>query len=702
MQNTTKFEAYIHAHLKAGNLWEEADSLKKRVESCEEQLKDAVIPFFTLTPVSQEEFSVEFRANPIPYSFSKMPFAIVNILSGIYHLALGIFSQMHRNIAKREFQEAHGRLIVPFNLEKGAYLIQQAQFHKSSYDYFSGLGPRDNFPYSRDLKKTTLKMVLKDPEFYIKKFEISSLNAAFVERLKKLPEVLLNISVDAAFYKYYSNHYLITDEEFASLTLEELKHSSSDTIADRYWVYKDVDLKETDKTTLNKILKGQVDVNILLSELPKSLYFLIPNTQIKEIKFETLHDYQISELLKKRSDSVIAEIVNKIPHDSLINISNRNYNNYYAYLDKSSLQKLSKDQIQEILGFLGKEQLSYIPVDILKLLDISKINASFLEHLFSDPVKAQCLTPSQIESVHYFKETYAHHFSIDQVKALDFMKSQYGRIKAILSNPNKEKVKEIVQSLSNLQIKAIVNIYFKEISPYLTDLQIKSLPIDELESGAFFEIFTDRNLPELARRIELFGPDLAVKVINKMSTGFYAISDEFLLKLDFSKIEYAKVKDLLGINRDSKIKPRISLISDVQFESILINLKYGDFSHLTIEQLVKYFDRFSADQKKSISLYCNVILSKATFENIEPLLNKLSNFSFLTPEQFVKIDFKRLIPAAIESITRHKDFLTLVNRQQLEDCVAKNALSYIRSYELVNHKDRLGLTDIDIKRILSL
>ncbi len=692
MHNTDQFQAYINAHLKAGHLYNEYDDYSKKVKSCENQISEAINPFFTLTPVTQEEFSLEFEASPISYGIIQLPYALVNVVQGIYHFALGLFSKMHRNIAKRDFEEAYGRILVPFNKGKGAFHIQQAQFHQSSYTYFKSLSASESWRLSheRDRKNTTLQTLLDNPEFYIEKFELENeIDNAYLEKLRALPKELLYISIYnfGPTYKYY---YLLSDEEFADFKLSDLKMAPEEVIQKRFFLFKNVDVKESDDITFNMIINGKVDVNILLKELPPYFYFLIPNSQLKEIDYSSLSDVQISQLLRKRQDQIIYETIGRLPFAMINKVNQRNNLNYYAYIPVETIAKLTKDEVQIALKCLSNDQLKVIKVDVLKELTLTCLRDEALDALLSEPEKVQCLTSAQIEPL-YSGKSWIQHLTVDQYKSLNFEKVQYRLKLNLFTISDSDKLKKVVQALKVEQVSNLLESI--NIGSYLTDDQIINLADHR---SILFKIFNNENPQECSRRFDLLEPGKVVEIINEFWYLAENVSDNLLKKLDLKNMEYRSIQKLLGIWMPNSRSSRMNLLSDEQFESILSKLKYSHFQSATIDQLVKYYDRFDDSQRASISLYCQSIFSRTPINRLEPIFPKLLSYEFLTQEQFADLDFTKLDDKTIKRLSGSINFNNYVTLKQLNDCVDRKITLDIYIYAI---KERLKLTDKDVERI---
>ncbi len=718
MNSVDSFRDYFKAHLEEANL---AD-----IDECKEQIRQAPAPFYTLTPVDFETFRTCYEAALIRLESISFSYAVINGVQGIYHLALGIltFSKVRLYTAFRDFEEGYGRIIKIGNKTKAAFYVQRALFHKSAYEEYQK-GPRIDplvvgnvtIAHALDAKRTNFAMFIKNPEFYIAKFKLEEAirNAGGQEFLDRLNEGSNSLLSSLSIYRFlldpefFSKFYLISDNEFAAITLAQIKEFNEDRLTgvwERFVEFNDCSESPSEGININAIIEGKIDPNKLVEELPPRLYGLIPTSQLDAIDLSKLDDKQLKFLLD-RSDDEIEEIIRKLPlavvrkvPNLLTHISNDQLKEFKDitieelnaifgcdfYVDKARFALLSKEALQSVLSKMDSKYLGAITDEQLKVLDLTPLNKEQLRNLFywAKSLRIQLLDVKAIIALSDKLECLSN-ISENQLKELDFSKLSGTAIFNVLNHFDEEKKRKIIQSLSTEQLFFAIPHMNSMQTTYITDDQIKQLPFEKMDIYSLRVVFDPRLTKEATRRFDLV-KDRMHDILPKLENLEW-VSDDIVQNFDVSLLSRDQLKSLLRLGFFSN-NPRVPILRDEQWVSFL----HHDFvRYIPDSVIIKFIDKFDGIMLDSIDCHRRDLLSKLGKNELNIVLNKFSRNSFLTDEQIPLIDFSVLSDKTRSSILLHLNFGDKERKQFL----TIDQLIYLAS----NTKESLYPTKEQIEKI---
>ena len=571
MDSSFLYPSYFKAYIKASN-FVDPDDIKS-------QIHDAVNPFFTLTDVTFDEFVDQYKFNASRITLLEFPSLIVNVVQGIYHLALSIitFSKVTYYTALRDFEEAYGRGVGFTNEKKGAFHVERAIFHKYTYDLYLNrpnysikvIGGRE-VPYSFDAERTPFSTFLKNPSFHIQKFKLEKeIGDAFVEKLRTLDKELLELPI-IEFIKnpqFISKFIFISDEEYNAIPLADFSSLNDEEVKILQFRHKQLKGIPADKADISDWLK-----------LPNKFYFMIPDGLIDQIDFTQMEAESIHVLLNGRINPKWAA---KIPIDKL-----RKNSDFLIFL--------SMDQVKELKNPTF-EELNIV------------VNAGFLRLLSKEQIQPH-LTK--------FDSSLCYHLSHKQIRELDFSKITRHQFGYIFDD---EVLAERIKLLNSSQIEGVAKYLKSTHSNLISDEIIKKIDFSKLIAAEeTLNILHRFDEEKMKHRLDLLEPKQLHAALRHLSIGFVnLISDDQIKKLPFDELDYYDLSKIFA-------NQRAKLLNDAQWKSCISRLDIALIQYIPEHIVLNNIDDFSDAQLSFISSHRKNVFSKIPEDKRKTILDKIS------------------------------------------------------------------------------
>ncbi|MFA6915360.1 MAG: hypothetical protein WC222_03105 [Parachlamydiales bacterium] len=444
-----------------------------------------------------------------------IPLAIFSgLVKSIYHLAKAIFygipracigdgSHFFANIYRftRNLEEALGWIVTLFNDKRGSYLIQESLFHNACYSYFEeqlmrsvsgSISYKSHFsftlvngveiPYFMEAREITLlnfsEMGNEEQQATIEKFKLKdSIDAlggqeAFFQKLtdanKKMLALVNVIDLKMNINTSKTKYALVTDEEFRSLTLNQVQDASTEQI-----------------TFISKRLEEFRD-EPALSKIPDDIL------SIPVIKFRTLPGSKITDLVEIIPANIFSFFTDiQIQEVDLVKASQAQLQKLFRYIDgveeKRRFALMSSDQVQAILSKLDEYSLKLISDEQLKKLDLTVLSGKRLAKLFcyidgkEEKRRFALMSSDQVQAILSKLDEYSLKLiSDEQLKKLDLTVLSGKRLAKLFCYIDGKEEKRRFALISSDQVNDILSMLDDYILNLISDEQFKDLEISKL------------------------------------------------------------------------------------------------------------------------------------------------------------------------------------------------------------------------------